>query len=229
MLIAVGLWLWRVLFPSPERAIRSRLADLATTMSVEHGEGNITRALHYSKLPDFFTPDVAIATDLRGYPPVAFEGRDELMRWIAAARQNWSWMKVEFLDLNVALGPDKQTAVVNLTGKATVPGERDFLVQEFNFMFKKVDGKWLIYRIESVKTLSGLDAAPHRGLESPRNPPLLRSSTAEGGQAGKPALRGRRIVAQTFLSAGSGDFPVAPRSLFRLLDHTSHQGAAPIT
>ena len=44
--------------------------------------------------------------------------------------------------------------VVNLTGKATVEGEGDFQVQEFNFKLKKVDRTWLIYRIDTVKTLS---------------------------------------------------------------------------
>ena len=44
--------------------------------------------------------------------------------------------------------------VVNLTGKATVEGEGDFQVQEFNFKLTKVDRTWLIYRIDTVKTLS---------------------------------------------------------------------------
>jgi hypothetical protein len=47
---------------------------------------------------------------------------------------------------------------VNLTGKAIVPGERDISAQEFNFQLKKVDGKWLIYRVETVRTLSALAA-----------------------------------------------------------------------
>ena len=159
-LVAAVLWLWRVLFPSPEKVIRSRLADLAATVSVERGEGNFRKVLHLQRLPDFFTPDVVVVADVRGYPPVTVDGREELMRWITGARQNWSWLTVEFLDVNVTLGPDKQTAVANLTGKATVPGERDFFVQEFNFLLKKVDGKWLIYRIESVKTLSWLEVSP---------------------------------------------------------------------
>jgi hypothetical protein len=63
-------------------------------------------------------------------------------------------LKVEFPDMNISLGADGQTAKVNLTGKGTVPGERDISAQEFNFMLKKVDGKWLIYQVETVKTLS---------------------------------------------------------------------------
>ena len=44
--------------------------------------------------------------------------------------------------------------MANLTGKATVEGEGDFQVQEFNFKLKKVDRTWVIYRIDTVETLS---------------------------------------------------------------------------
>ena len=50
--------------------------------------------------------------------------------------------------------------VANVTGKATVEGEGDFQVQEFNFKLKKVDRTWLIYRIDTVKTLSRTTALP---------------------------------------------------------------------
>jgi hypothetical protein len=163
--VLLAIWLWRYFFPSPEKVIRSRLSDLAATVSVEAGEGNFRKVLHLQKLPDFFTPDVAVVVDIRGYPPVSFEGRDELVRWIMGARQNWNWLKVEFLDVNVTINADGQTAVANFTGKATVPTDRDFFVQEFNFLLKKVDGKWLIYRIESVKTLSLLDRSSSSAAE----------------------------------------------------------------
>jgi len=35
-----------------------------------------------------------------------------------------------------------------------VEGEGDFQVQEFNFKLKKIGRTWLIYRIDTVKTLS---------------------------------------------------------------------------
>jgi len=65
-----------------------------------------------------------------------------------------SALKIEFPDMNVTIAPDGQTAKVNLTGKASVPGERDISAQEFNFKLRKVDGKWLIYQVETVRTLS---------------------------------------------------------------------------
>ena len=38
------------------------------------------------------------------------------------------------------------------------PGERDISAQEFNFNLKKVNGKWLIYHVETVRTLSAIAA-----------------------------------------------------------------------
>jgi hypothetical protein len=64
--------------------------------------------------------------------------------------------------MNITIDPGGQTAKVNLTAKAIVPGERDISAQEFNFMLKKVDGKWLIYKVETVKTLSDAGTAPRK-------------------------------------------------------------------
>ena len=75
-----------------------------------------------------------------------------------AAHSRLTSLKVEFPDMNITFGADGQTAKVNLTGKAIVPGERDISAQEFNFQLKKVDGKWLIYRVETVKTLAAISA-----------------------------------------------------------------------
>ena len=63
-------------------------------------------------------------------------------------------LSVEFLDINIILGSDKSTAVANLTARAKVTGEKEYLVQELRFILKKIGRAWLINRIETVKTLS---------------------------------------------------------------------------
>jgi len=40
-LAALGIWLWTVLFPSPEKVIRQRLMELARTASSSPDEGNL--------------------------------------------------------------------------------------------------------------------------------------------------------------------------------------------
>jgi hypothetical protein len=171
-LIGLGFWGWRILFPSPQKVIRSRLMKLATTLSFEPRDGELSRAFSAQKIPEFFTPDATIVVDIRGYGQRSLNGPDELQQAALAYMHTLRGLKIELLDINITLDPDKQTAVANLTGKATVSGEPDFYVQEFNFKFKKVDGQWLIYKVETVKTLSQWsagDASPHSRLITANN------------------------------------------------------------
>lgn len=153
-LIAAAFWLWTVLFPSPERAIRSRLNALAKAISFDSRGGLLAQAYNAQKVGEFFTTDVDVEVDVTGYEPMSFRGRDDVLQAAAGARTRLSALKVEFPDMNITLDADKQGAKVNLTAKATTPGERDISAQEFNFYMKKVNGKWMIYRVETVKTLA---------------------------------------------------------------------------
>jgi hypothetical protein len=112
------------------------------------------QAYDAQKAADFFTTDVDVDLNVPGYDSITLHGRDEVLQVAMASRSRLSSLKVEFPDMNVTIDPGGQTAKVNLTAKADVPGERDISAQEFNFMLKKVDGKWLIYKVETVKTLS---------------------------------------------------------------------------
>jgi hypothetical protein len=153
-LIGIGIWLWTVLHPSPEKVIRSRLNALANAISFSSSGGVLGRAYDAQKAADFFTTDVDVDLNVAGYDSISMHGRDEVLQVALAARSRLTSLKVDFLDMNVTIDPGGETAKVNLTGKAVVPGERDISAQEFNFMLKKVDGKWLIYKVETVKTLS---------------------------------------------------------------------------
>jgi hypothetical protein len=152
--LALGIWGWRVLFPSPEKIIRSRLDSLAASVSFEPGEGTLTKGYKAQKLTEFFTPDVEIDVNMREYPPQTFSGRDELVQSAMWIQTRFRSVKVELIDINIKLADDKQSAVANLTCKIFLSGERDFTPQELNFTLKKVDNKWLIYRIETVRTLA---------------------------------------------------------------------------
>lgn len=155
-LIVLGIWLWRILFPSPEHVIRSMIGNLAETVSFDAKDGNISKAYKVSKLQDFLTVDVEIAVDVSGYPAHTFTGRDEITQALVAGQHRFRGLQIEFPDVNIKLAPDKESAVVNLTAQAKIVGDRDFGIMEFNFLLKKIEGKWKIYRIETVKTLSSL-------------------------------------------------------------------------
>ena len=153
-LIGIGVWIWLTFFPSPEKAIRSRLNNLAKTVSFEPKDGTIARGYSAQKAAGFFTLDAEVQVDVRGMEPLHFNGRDEIQQALMWGARSLRGLKVEFLDINVTLEAGKQTAKANLTGRWTVSGNRDFDVMEFNFLLRKVDGNWLIYRVETVKTLS---------------------------------------------------------------------------
>jgi hypothetical protein len=155
--IALGIWLWTVLFPSPEKVIRSRLNDLAETISFKGGEGTISKVYHAQKVPDFFTTNVIITAEVPGYGTQTMEGRENLAQAALLSRQKLQSLKVEFVGINITLAPDKQSATANLTAKITTSQSSDFNPQELNFMLRKEDGKWLIYRVETVNTLTKLN------------------------------------------------------------------------
>jgi hypothetical protein len=154
--VGLGFWLWTVIYPSPETVVRSRLNGLAKALSFNSKGGLLGNAYDAQKAAEFFTPDVDVEVNLAGFEPISLRGRDEVLQIVVAARSRLASLKIEFPDMNISIGPDGQTAKVNLTGKGVVPGERDISAQEFNFMMKKVNGKWLIYQVETVKTLSAL-------------------------------------------------------------------------
>lgn len=153
-LVVLGCWLWTVMFPSPEAVIRNRMNALAKAMSFNASSGMLSQALHAQTAAEFFTTDVDIDVSVAGYDPLSLHGRDEVQQAAMLARSRLASLKIEFLDMNVTIDPGGQTSKVNLTGKADVPGQRDVSAQEFNFLLKKVDGKWQIYKVETVKTLS---------------------------------------------------------------------------
>ena len=152
-LIALGIWAWRALFPSPERVIRSRVLSLAKTFSYDRNEGTIAKAYNTSKLLDFFTLDVEIFVELRGYRPETINGRDDVIKAAGGARAYFPEMKVKLPDINVTLSADKLTAVANVTATISGLGDQDW-IQEMNILFKLVDKRWVIYRVETVKTLT---------------------------------------------------------------------------
>jgi hypothetical protein len=156
--VGLAIWGWMALHPSPESVIRSRLNNLAKTISFKSSSGSLAQAYNAEKAAEFFTPDVEVEVNLPGFEPLSLHGREEVMQVAMAARSRLTSMKVEFPDMNVTIDPGGQSAKVNLTGKATMPGERDISAQEFDFKLKKVDGKWLIYHVETVKTLSSVTA-----------------------------------------------------------------------
>jgi hypothetical protein len=150
---ALGFWLWTVLFPSPEKLILKKISSLAATVTFGADSGNITRAAKLSNLIGYFATDAEINFDIPGVGARTLSGREEIREAAVAGFASVQTLNVQFLDVTVRLGADRQTADVSCTAKVNAGDSQDFGVQEMRFQLKKIAGDWLITRAETVKTL----------------------------------------------------------------------------
>jgi hypothetical protein len=149
---AVGTWTW--FFPSPEKAIRKRLDEVAATASFSANEAPVAKFQNVQKLMSFCAPDIQVSIDAYGQH-VTSASKDELSQATMYARtQLFGSLKLQFIDPVVTFAPNGQTAFVNVTVRGTIPNEKDMMVQECKFTFQKDGRSWLIRRVETVKTLS---------------------------------------------------------------------------
>ncbi len=167
--LGAGVWLWLYFHPGPEEAIRRRLAALARGVSFAEREGVISRAARAEALAGYFAPDLSLRINLPELSSHESLSRAEITRLALALRSNPNLrsLKVELLDPVITLGANHQSADVELTLRAEAPGDQYLVVQEMKFTLRKVDGEWLILRVETVKTLNQLPP-PRR-----RNAPAL--------------------------------------------------------
>jgi len=159
--LVLGGYFW--LHPTPEKAIRKRLLELARVASFAGNEAPLAKLVNAQKLSSFCGPNVELTVDFPGVRGETVRSREEVLQAAAGARQSLRGLHVEFLDITVELGADRISAVANLTARAQVTGDRDDYIQELRFTFKKIENEWLITKVETVKTLTHL----HRGLLFP--------------------------------------------------------------
>lgn len=152
-LVALGYWVWSFLFPNPVKVIRDRLNKIARLASFSGNEGNFSRVAAIEKLGTYFTEEIEIMVDVPHEESHTFNRREELMQAALAARSALSALKVDFPEIHVDLDPGKLSATADVTLRADINGEKNALIQELRIYLKKVDGKWLIYRLDTVRTL----------------------------------------------------------------------------
>jgi len=150
-LVAAGVWLWTFLFPSLDEIVHKRLAQVAAETSFNSGENPLVIAARAEHLASRFSTNVEVNLNAPGFERLEFSGRAEITQAAAGARMHLSGLKVEFPDVSVSVGPDKQSAVADVAVKVQAAGEKDFIVQEVKFNFQKIGGDWLITRVESVR------------------------------------------------------------------------------
>jgi hypothetical protein len=153
-LVALGVWLWTVLFPRPEKVVRRRLTELARTVSSSPGESDLTRLAAAHSVAGFFSGNVELNVDIPELGQRNSMDREEITQLALMARSRVGGVHVKFPDINITVAPDKQSAVADLTVEANVSGEHDSIVREMKFILRKTGGQWLITRVETVRTLT---------------------------------------------------------------------------
>ena len=153
VLVALGFWLWSVLFPNPQKVIRNRLNKAARLASFSASEGNIARVANIEALGTYFTDEIEIKVDVPNYESHTFTRREELTQATMAALSVVGSVKADFPDITVDLDAGNQTATASVTLRVDINGEKNSVIQELKIYLKKVNGDWLIYRLDTIRTL----------------------------------------------------------------------------
>lgn len=152
--IAAAVWLWTIVFPSPEKIIRRQLTEVAGDVSFDANENPLVIANNAEKLVACFSTNVEVNLNVPGRVDHTFSGRDEIIQAIAGAHSEISSLSVEFLDVSVMVDADKNSATASTTVKAKSSRDSDDVLQPMKFTLQKSGRDWLITRVETLRPLS---------------------------------------------------------------------------
>jgi len=149
--LILGFLAWRWLFPADEVVIRKVVGTAVAAASWEQGAGNLSRLAAANRLMGLCTPEIEILVETRGERSGRLQGRDDLRLAILRVRGQAAWLQVTVDDVEVAVSDSGEAATVLLA--ATVRGERALepILQDYKLAMRKVDGEWLIDRVEPVR------------------------------------------------------------------------------
>jgi hypothetical protein len=164
ILVLLGAWLWTVFFPSPQKIIRQRMEAVAKCVSFAPGEGLLVRMAGAQSLAGYFATNAEINLEAPGHEQFTLMGRSQITQAALTSRSALGSLKVKFLDVSVNIAPNRESATVDLTVDANITDQRDVFVQEVKILLRKINGEWLITRVETVRTLSILDFEPAHTL-----------------------------------------------------------------
>ncbi len=147
--VAAGYFLWVWANPTPEQAVRKQLEKLAETLAIKPNEGNIARVGAINRTLGFFTEDIVVNGEGIAQVNESIQGRTELQQALFAARQRMSGA-VTFHEIRVAVEPGEIEATAEFTAVAELSGQGDPYHQNIKATLKKVEGDWLIQRVDPV-------------------------------------------------------------------------------
>jgi hypothetical protein len=150
-LAALGYWAWTVAFPNPRKVVWHRLEKLAQIASFSQNEGQLTKLASAQQIAGYFSDQVTVNVDLQGVEKVNYNNREDLVQALQGARMLASSVKAKFLGPKIEMTPGNQEAIVGVALTADIGGEQNAVVVDLKIEMKKIDGDWLITRVETVQ------------------------------------------------------------------------------
>jgi hypothetical protein len=150
-LIALGYWAWTAAFPNPRKVVLHRLEKLAQLASFSPNEGQVAKLANVQKIGGYFADQVTVNVEVQGVEKFTFNNREDLIQALQGARMATSSVKAKFLGPKIEMTPGNQEAIVGVALTADVSGEQNAVVVDLKIDLKKIDGDWLITRVETVQ------------------------------------------------------------------------------
>jgi hypothetical protein len=141
---------------SPERQIRRVLAGVAEGLSHDAPASGLGAVAAVAALQEYFSTDVSIES---ARPTAVINGRDAVLATAARLRSTLPSMRVEFVDLQITLGADNESADVDCTAMATLQdraGQQSVDAREVIIAMRIADGRWVITRARAIEVLEPL-------------------------------------------------------------------------
>lgn len=155
VLLAVGTavwWCWKWA-TTDEAAIRKQLQALAANASFTAEDGLLARAAKASRLIEAFSPSVTVRLTRSGDVGVDLNGRGQLTEQVSLLHRHLRSLQVQFPDVAVNVASDRTNAIALLTAEAKLNHQRELNLFELKVHLQKVQGRWLIVRVEDYRTL----------------------------------------------------------------------------
>jgi hypothetical protein len=149
--LALSVWIYQILFPSDEKLIRQLLAKAAETAAVKANENPLFKLAGANKLAGFFSLDAVLKVDVAGVDTRTINSWEDLVQAFSAARAGLQEASFHLHEVHVNVNPGQQSADAQLVATAYLNGSADPLVQELKMQLKKIDRRWKISRVETVK------------------------------------------------------------------------------
>jgi hypothetical protein len=143
---------WYFLTGGEVGKIKRVVETARASVSWDGRESELEQLAAIGRLTGCVTHNVEVQIDILGGPSGSLSGVDDLKPAILAARRQMPLVNVSILDMDVILRDDTH-ARVELTANFTTDKPKEINPQEFALSLRKINGSWLIEKIESIRTL----------------------------------------------------------------------------